>query len=101
MAPEHFHRPTGKRLHTPISASHFRAKLKITFALLIAQMERDHAISLSTGPATPQKRPNAAVEEAGDNEEQQGNEFPNGKYIADNRRLTHAKDIDCGQRDDH
>src|SRR5437773_1264856 len=69
MAPEHFHRPTGKRLHTPISASHFRAKLKITFALLIAQMERDHAISLSTGPATPQKRPNAAVEEAGDNEE--------------------------------
>jgi hypothetical protein len=53
MAPEHFHRPPGKRLDTPISASHFRAKLKITFALLIAQMKRDHAISLAPGPAAP------------------------------------------------
>src|SRR5437899_53463 len=69
MAPEHFHRPARKRLDTPISASHFRAKLKITFALLIAQMERNHAISLSAGPAAPQKRPNAAIEQAGDNEE--------------------------------
>src|SRR5678815_2912258 len=71
MAPEHFHRPPGKRLDTQISASHFRAKLKITFALLIAQMECDHAISLAPGPAAPQKRPNAAVEEARDDEERQ------------------------------
>src|SRR5215467_1438784 len=71
MAPEHFHNPRGKRLDMPVSARHFRAKLKITFALLIAQMERDHAIGLVPRPAAPEKCPNPAIRQAGDNAERQ------------------------------
>ena len=60
MAPEHFHSPHKKRLDTPVSARHFRAKLKITFALLIPQIERNHAIGLSPRASAPKW--NAAVE---------------------------------------
>src|SRR5258708_3981761 len=71
MAPEHFHSPHEKRLDTPVSARHFRAKLKITFALLIPQMERNHAIGLSPGAAAPQKRPHAAITQPRHHEERQ------------------------------
>src|SRR5690242_7955132 len=71
MVPKHFHRRYQKRLDTPVSARRFRAKLKITFALLIAQMERDHGLGLAMRPAAPQNSTNSAIGNACDDAKNQ------------------------------